>query len=99
MVVIGYSCWGSGSPIPEILTLGYIDIFMAEKTHKVRKTALVGGWTNPFEKYARQIGSFPQIGVKIKNIWNHHLVFTFSFSFSSHLGATICNFFPSFYVG
>ena len=21
---------------------------------------LVGGWTNPFEKYARQIGSFPQ---------------------------------------
>ena len=28
---------------------------------------LVGGF-NPFEKYARQIGSFPQIGVKIKNI-------------------------------
>ena len=23
------------------------------------KTYLVGGWTNPFEKYARQIGSFP----------------------------------------
>ena len=21
---------------------------------------LVGGWTNPIEKYARQIGSFPQ---------------------------------------
>ena len=21
---------------------------------------LVGGWTNPFEKYARQIGPFPQ---------------------------------------
>ena len=33
---------------------------------------LVGGF-NPFEKYARQIGSFPQVGVKIKNIWNHHL--------------------------
>ncbi len=30
---------------------------------------LVGGF-NPFEKYARQMGSFPQIGVKI--IWNHH---------------------------
>ena len=28
---------------------------------------LVGGF-NPFEKYARQIGSFPQIGVKIKKI-------------------------------
>ena len=36
---------------------------------------LVGGWTNPFEKYARQIGSFPQVRLKIKNVWNHHLVF------------------------
>ena len=36
-------------------------------------TNLVGGWTNPFEKYARQIGSFPQIGKNIKNVWNHHL--------------------------
>ena len=34
---------------------------------------LAGGWTNPSEKYARQIGSFPQVGVKINNIWNHHL--------------------------
>ena len=34
---------------------------------------LVGGWTNPFEKYARQIGSSPQVIVKNKNIWNHHL--------------------------
>ena len=38
------------------------------------RVLLVGGWTNPFEKYARQIGSFPQVGMKIKNIWNHHLV-------------------------
>ena len=28
---------------------------------------LVGGWTNPSEKYDRQIGNFRQIGVKIKN--------------------------------
>ena len=28
---------------------------------------LVGGF-NPSEKYARQIGAFPQIGVKIKNV-------------------------------
>ena len=37
---------------------------------------LVGGWTNPFEKYARQIGSFPQGSeeLKIENILNHHLV-------------------------
>ena len=26
---------------------------------------IVGGF-NPFEKYARQIGSFPQVGVNIK---------------------------------
>ena len=25
------------------------------------KYTLVGGWTNPFQKYARQIGSFPQV--------------------------------------
>ena len=34
---------------------------------------LVGGF-NTFEKYARQMGSFPQVGVKTKNIWNHHPV-------------------------
>ena len=33
---------------------------------------LVGGF-NPFEKYARQNGDLPQVGVKIKNVWNHHL--------------------------
>ncbi len=25
-----------------------------------------------FEKYARQVGPFPQVGVNIKNVWNHH---------------------------
>ena len=29
---------------------------------------LVGGF-NPSEKYALQIGSFPQVGLEIKNIW------------------------------
>ena len=38
----------------------------------VSQTWLVGGF-KPLEKYARQIGHLPQIGVKIKNIWNHHL--------------------------
>ena len=34
---------------------------------------LVGGF-KPFEKYARQIGNPPQgPGMKIKNLWNHHL--------------------------
>ena len=35
----------------------------------VRMYNLVGGWTNPFEKYARQIGSSPQVEVKMKNLW------------------------------
>ena len=36
---------------------------------------LTSWWLNhPSEKYARQIESFPQVGVKITNIWNHHLV-------------------------
>ena len=40
------------------------------------KTNLVGGWTNPSEKYDRQKWvHLPQIGGEIfKNIWNHHLV-------------------------
>ena len=35
---------------------------------------LVGGWTNPFEKYERQNGwkSSPSFGVNIKSVWNHH---------------------------
>ena len=37
------------------------------------KSKLGGGWTNPSEKYARQIGSFPQgSGWQKKNLWNHH---------------------------
>ena len=35
---------------------------------------LVGGRTHPSEKYARQIGSFLQVEVNIKHIWNHQLV-------------------------
>ena len=35
---------------------------------KTRESKLVGGWTNPFEKYDRQNGNLPQIGVKIKKI-------------------------------
>ena len=35
------------------------------------KIDLFGGF-NPSEKYACQIGSSPQVGVEIKNMWNHH---------------------------
>ena len=41
---------------------------------KIIPNTHLGGGFNPFEKYARQIGSFPQVGVKIKHIWNHHPV-------------------------
>ncbi len=34
---------------------------------------LVGGWATHLKNIS-QIGSFPQIGMNIKNIWNHHLV-------------------------
>ena len=44
------------------------------KSIQTLPSLLVGGF-NPSEKYARQIGSFPQVGVKIKNISNHHLVY------------------------
>ena len=41
-------------------------------THPM-KPKLVGGWTNASEKYDRQMGNLPQIVVKIKHVWNHHL--------------------------
>ena len=41
----------------------------------------LGGGFNPSEKYARQIGNLPQIGVKIKNNWNHHPEYTWSIYF------------------
>ena len=36
------------------------------KNQNPENPQLVGGWTNPFEKYACQFGSFPQIGLKIQ---------------------------------
>ena len=37
-------------------------------------------WFQPFWKiYISQIGNLPQVGVKIKNIWNHHLATISSF--------------------
>ena len=34
----------------------------------------VGGWVSTnLKKYDRQIGNLAQVGVNIKNIWNHHL--------------------------
>ena len=39
------------------------------------KSILLGGWTNPFDKIWVKMGIFPQIGMNIKHIWNHHLEF------------------------
>ena len=33
-------------------------------------------------KNISQIGSFPQVGLKTKNIWNHHLVMVSRISYS-----------------
>ena len=63
----------------------YLDNYKKKHIFLVTKnpchTILVGGWTNPFEKYDRQIGSFPQhFGVNInKKNWNHHLTFHLPF--------------------
>ena len=48
------------------------DFLFQWKTKPPKKTS--GWWLNhPSQKYARQNGNLPQIGVKIKNVWNHHL--------------------------
>ncbi len=58
-------------------TLGLIERYLgmrqtpsqaATVANECNWTFLVGGWTNPFEKYARQIGSYPQVEVKIKSV-------------------------------
>ena len=36
---------------------------------------LVGGWTNPVEKYSSKLESSPSGWKLKKNIWNHHLVY------------------------
>ena len=48
--------------------------FIGEFPQNYHRFVLVGGF-NPSEKlkYISQIGNLPQIGVKIRNIWNHHL--------------------------
>ena len=63
----------SGSPFswwPRV----YVEVFSRGRakvgTQSWKNGYLVGGF-DPFEKYARQIGSIPPVGMEIKNIWNH----------------------------
>ncbi len=60
--------------------LQYLNLNTRIRSHLINNTQpfLVGGFT-PFKKIS-QIGSFPQIGVKIKNIRNHHLVLNHTMS-------------------
>ena len=44
-----------------------VDAFNNKPAATLEKKPIVGGF-NPCEKYARQIGNLPQVGVKIKNI-------------------------------
>ena len=41
-------------------------MFFASYPKLSEKEWLIGGWTNPLEKYARQIGHLPQTGVNIE---------------------------------
>ena len=68
--------------------------FLLKKGH--HGNYLVGGF-NPSEKYARQIGSSsPSFGVKIKNLWNHHLVMTNHNHHNNRVQAQEPNFYPDF---
>ena len=51
------------------------------KFEEPRWTQLVGGFNQP--KNISQNGNLPQVGVKIKNIWNHQLVKHWSLGVSS----------------
>ncbi len=46
-----------------------ISLEQISELFNVGPAKLVDGF-NPFEKYARQNGNLPQVGVKIKNVWN-----------------------------
>ena len=51
---------GTGISVYKAPILG-LDIDGKVNIFQFARAYLLGGWTNPFEKYARQIGSFPQI--------------------------------------
>ena len=48
-----------------------VAFFVGKHKRRTEKTSisLVGGWTNPFEKYSSKWESSPSFRVKMKNIW------------------------------
>ncbi len=65
-------CWGNLSIQSFIPSLSFIHIPGKINGCKIEFPFLVGGF-NPSEMFFRQNENLPQIGVKIKNLWNHHL--------------------------
>jgi len=71
------------TPSLSISASGTLIIFLRDQGHricvdlpKLQLEQKTSWWfqTNPVEKYAKvKMGIFPQVRVKIKNIWNHHL--------------------------
>ena len=60
-------------------------------THEIQKyggktyMSFTGWWLNqPIWKILVKLGIFPKIGVKIKNVWNHHLVYMLHHRFGYH---------------
>ena len=65
------SFWVGPSPLQTIAPWpGKVSQSRQEKTKKSFILTWLSGWW----KNISQIGSFPQVGVKTKNVWNHHLV-------------------------
>ena len=73
-------CFQFGLCMPKAfwkLTFEYFPGWLFTESSHPKLRNLVGGWTNPFEKYARQNGFiFPKVRGKNKKclkLWNHHL--------------------------
>ena len=66
------TCFPTAAPL-EVPPLAFLDLGNFPLLQAPFRTSWWFFMFFPFEKYTRQFGSFPQVGVKIKNLWNHHL--------------------------
>ena len=48
--------------------------FPKRSSQKKTTPCLVGGWTNPSEKYESKWVHLPQVGVNIQNLWNYQQI-------------------------
>ena len=70
------SVTGTFAKLWGFLAEGLKVIGVGNQTFQTQILNLSGWWLNQpiWNICGSQVGSFPQVGVKIKNIWNHHLV-------------------------